>query len=97
MTIDVDKMDFEAILISAFRYALGRQTYIPSIVVNFMRPLLPQLSDNCLVVICKDIEDKHQSLTRNPLGDPLVDKPLWEEFYAEVMDERGNRITKKRH
>ena len=95
MTIEVKPNEFEAIIVSAFRYAIGRQTYIPSIVAGFITPLLPELSDDCLTVICKGIEDKRMSEGRNPLGHPQIDAPIWNNLYDDIMAERATRILAK--
>ena len=47
--------DFCTILICAIRYCLGRQTYMPSLVTDFIRPLLPHLDDKTLRVMRADI------------------------------------------
>lgn len=35
--------DFGAVLICAVRYCIGRQTYMPGLVIDFIRPLLSKL------------------------------------------------------
>ena len=47
--------DFESILLCAVRYAIGRRTYIPSRVIDYITPLLPYLSDNILKLIVNEI------------------------------------------
>lgn len=49
--------DYEQIIISAERYALGRMTYIVSVTVNYILQQIEndKLSDECLGVIKKDI------------------------------------------
>ena len=49
--------DYEQIVISAERYALGRMTYIVSITVNYILEEIEhdKLSDRCLDVIAEDI------------------------------------------
>ena len=42
--IDPTDDDFGAVLNCAIRYSLGRQTYMPHLVMDFARPLLPFLS-----------------------------------------------------
>lgn len=51
-------IDFEHIVISAERYALGRMTYIVEITVNYILQLIEEdkLSDECLEIIAKDIK-----------------------------------------
>lgn len=49
--------DYEQIIISAVRYALGRMTYIVSVTVNYILEEIENnnLSDRCLDVIAEDI------------------------------------------
>ena len=49
--------DYEQIIISAERYALGRMTYIVEITVNYILEEIEndKLSDTCLSIIAKDI------------------------------------------
>lgn len=49
--------DYEQIVISAERYALGRMTYIVSVTVNYILEQIEndKLSDECLDVIAEDI------------------------------------------
>ena len=46
---------FGAVLICAVRYCIGRQTYMPELVINFIRPLLPKLDSKTLTVMERDI------------------------------------------
>lgn len=49
--------DYEHMIISAERYALGRMTYIVSLTVNYILKEIEEekLSDSCLDVIAEDI------------------------------------------
>lgn len=51
--------DYEHIVISAVRYALGRMTYIVEITVNYIMQQIKddKLSDQCLGIIRKDIKE----------------------------------------
>ena len=51
--------DYEQIIISAERYALGRITYIVNLTVNYILQEIEndKLSDSCLDVIRKDIKE----------------------------------------
>ena len=50
--------DYEHIVISAVRYALGRMTYIVELTVNYVLEEIEndELSDRCLNVIREDIK-----------------------------------------
>ena len=51
--------DYEQIVISAERYALGRMTYIVEITTNYISKEIRRgkLSKSCLKIIERDIED----------------------------------------
>ena len=80
--------DYEIILVCAVRYACGRRTYMPSIVIRYIAPLLPQLSERTLTVLERDIADAGKF---GGYGDEYIDKPLWIEFLECVRAEIGKR------
>lgn len=51
--------DYEHIVISATRYALGRMTYIVELTVNYILQEIEddKLSDSCLNIIRRDIKE----------------------------------------
>ena len=77
--------DFETILICAVRYACGRRTYMPSLVVGYITPLIPKLTNNALRALYLDIAGA------SDFGDEHIDKPLWMEFLECVLAEIGKR------
>ena len=68
--IPIDR-NFEDILLSAVRYALGRETYLTGTTSAYITRLLPHLSDRALAVIMRDIGKA------DDLGDPNIDAPNW--------------------
>lgn len=80
--IDLQDDNFGAVLNCAVRYCIGRRTYMPGLVQDFIRPLLPYLSDKTLWCFAQDIERESN------LGDPLIDEPGWKRFLEEVQSER---------
>ena len=50
--------DYEHMLISALRYALGRRTYIVELTCKYRESQMPILSDRCKDVMIKDIESQ---------------------------------------
>ena len=50
--------DYEHMLISAMRYALGRRTYIVGMTTEYIENELPKLADQCKDVMIKDIESQ---------------------------------------
>lgn len=77
--------DFGAVCNCAVRYSLGRMTYMPSIVVGFIKPLLPKLNNRTLWCFERDIEGA------GSYGDEQIDKPLWMGFLAAVKAEIAAR------
>ena len=97
--IDLQDDDFTCILIAAIRYTLGRQTYMPSLVTGFIRPLLPHLTDKALYLFERDIREAGDFAERvfgerdKAYGDPHIDKPVWDKFYADVIAEQNRRTA----
>ena len=93
MTIEIDK-NFETILLCAIRYAIGRQTYIPSMVIDYITPLLSHLSYNTLRLISNDITEYGSYY--GGLGDDMIDRPYWLNFKRKIlaeMERRGNEAN----
>lgn len=84
--------DFGLILNCAVRYALGRRTYVPSTVVDFITPLLQHLDKWTLVCFDRDITEHRKSRS---LGDPEIDEPVWLQFHAAVTEELNKREGRK--
>lgn len=85
---------FGAVLICAVRYAMGRQTYMPGLVIGFINPLLPHISKKTLAVFKQDYERNARDEERtgwNMFGDPNIDKPEWDKFYTDVCAELEQR------
>lgn len=83
--------DFGAVLNCAIRYSLGRQTYMPHLVMDFARPLLPQLSDRTLWCMARDIKEAE---TYGGYGSPVIDEPKWRTFLEDVENEIDKRKEK---
>ena len=95
MTVEIDK-NFETILLCAVRYAIGRRTYIPSLVIDYITPLLPYLSEDVLKLIANEITE-HDTY-EGGLGDEKIDRPYWLNFKRKIlaeMERRGNGDTEQ--
>lgn len=88
MTIEIDK-NFETILLCAVRYAIGRKSYMPSLVIDYIIPLLPYLSDNILRLIADEIIE--YGAYEGGLGDEKIDRPYWEQFLRKIRVEMERR------
>ena len=95
MTVEIDK-NFETILLCAVRYAIGRRTYIPSRVIDYITPLLPYLSEDVFKLIVNDITEYGKYY--GGLGDDKIDRPYWLNFKRKIlaeMERRGNEDTEQ--
>ena len=88
MTVEINK-NFETILLCAVRYAIGRKSYMPSMVIDYITPLLPYLSDNILRLIANEITE--YGAYEGGLGDEKIDRPYWEQFLRKIRLEMGGR------
>lgn len=86
--IDPEDDDFGAVLNCAVRYAVGRQTYMPGLVIDFITPLLPILSKRTLWCFDQDIANAKYE---GGYGDPNIDEPRWKKFHEAVRAERLRR------
>lgn len=86
--LEINK-DFETILLCAVRYAIGRKTYMPSMVIDYITPLLPYLSEDVLKLIANEITE-HDTY-EGGLGDEMIDHPYWKQFLREIRLEIGGR------
>lgn len=86
--LEIDK-NFETILLCAVRYAIGRKSYIPSLVIDYITPLLPYLSEDVLKLIANEIV-QHNTY-EGGLGDEKIDRPYWEQFLRKIRLEIGGR------
>ena len=88
IVISGDDDFFGTVLNCAVRYALGRQSYMPGLVVDWITPQLPKLTDRTLWCFEKDVEEAARN---NALGDPLIDAIRWRRFLTAVQAERARR------
>ena len=86
--VDVAGEKFGCILNCAVRYAIGRETYMPGLVIGFIQPLLKHISDNTLYVFDQDITDQKYT---GGYGNKDIDEPLWLKFHQEIISEEKRR------
>lgn len=95
--IDLQDDNFTCVLTAALRYTIGRETYMPMLVTDFIRPLLPHLTDKALYLFEREIREAGDFAERafgdrdKAYGDPTIDKPTWDKFYADVVAEQERR------
>ena len=83
--------DFGCIINSALRYAIGRHTYMPGVVRDFIRRYMNVLDSRTLVVAIRDIDEELR------IGD-LVEAEEWSLLRSELqtrLDEMQENETKE--
>ena len=73
--------DYEHMLISGLRYALGKRIYIVELTCKYIEQQIPMLSDRCKDVMIKDIENQ-----RN-YGDEC-DREDWMQLLEKLKSEQ---------
>lgn len=84
--------DFATLAICAIRYCHGRQTYMPGLVQDIIRPHLTELEDKDLSVLLQDCE----RMSDFDYGDPEIDKPRWLKWKEELIAEQERRAINDR-
>jgi hypothetical protein len=81
---------FELMMISALRYAIGRYTYMPSVTIEYIRYLIPQLSAKTLFIMQRDIEEEIERYQR-------MERELYmDKEWKKLADEIGDMYEKKK-
>ena len=75
---------FELMMISALRYAIGRYTYMPSVTIEYIRYLIPQLSAKTLFVMQRDITEEIERYQR--MERELYMAKEWQKLAEEIGD-----------
>lgn len=57
MQININELDFNSLIICAFRYALGRMTYTPNIISKIIQNNLEKLNNQTINLIIKELEE----------------------------------------
>lgn len=97
-----DVSEFGALMICAVRYAIGRQSYMPSLVQGFIMRYPQAVTVNVKETILRDIEENDKitehdlgdgkKMTIDHLGDTKIDRPGWLKFreWLENLEVSGN-------
>lgn len=75
MKLETD--DDQLMALAAFRYCLGRQTYIVRSCIDWLRDVWPQLTANSRSVIERDLAE---AIQQNRAGTAAIDLPAWAEL-----------------
>lgn len=81
--------DFRLILIAAMRYAMGRNTYMPSVVADYLKRHIQLLDDKFLVLAADDIRRHFEDY-----GEYEPNPNLWQSLLDALEAERRDRITR---
>ena len=74
--------DFELMMVSALRYAIGRYTYMPSVTIDYIRYLIPQLSAKTLFIMKRDIDEEIERYQR--IEHELYMDKEWQKLAEEI-------------
>lgn len=94
---------FGTICLCAMRYALGRQTYMPGLVQDFIRSHIQEIDMGTIEIMIRDIDEADKistyttvngtSLTVDGLGSTIIDRPGWERFRAFLREKLKEEIN----
>lgn len=87
MKLELNETDLRCLLISAMRYAMGRQTYMPMAIAGIIERNLWQCSENTLNSIANEIRD--YATDEMSLRDTELN--LWLELRATILKHLGER------
>ncbi len=80
--------DFDAVLLCAVRYCLGRRTYMPDLVTKWiMGTCNHKLSPNTIKIMLRDINDQRK-MGDKALGDPC-DIQTWNTFEKWLKEQQN--------
>ena len=81
-TFESMSKDYSLIVFSAFRYALGRRTYVVGVVCDYIKENIGMIESKHLPLLAAEIEDAEEY---NMLGDPC-DRKEWLNLKTFIND-----------
>ena len=87
MKLELNETDLRSIFMSAMRYAMGRQTYMPMAIANIIKNNLGQCSDTTLQYLANEIRD--YATDEMSLRD--TELHIWLELRATILKHLGER------
>lgn len=82
--LTLTRADFEILLISAFRYSLGRSSYVPSVIIDIIENNKEQIRESTLGLFIREIELRKQ-LGPDSLG-MSIENELWLDLQERLME-----------
>jgi hypothetical protein len=86
MKIDFSDVNQDIVFVSAFRYCLGRQTYVVGSVAKIIRDNWSGLSKDRRAFYKKEIRE---AVEMGFAGSPVIDVPEWKSILDLPDDEKG--------
>ena len=89
--------DADLAYMAMFRYAFGRMTYMPGVVIDIIKRNGERLTDECLALLDRDLTDEARRYERVWKDKPTsnygmkCDRELWLAFHAWVKAEIAKR------
>lgn len=87
MKLELNEVDLRCLLISAMRYAMGRQTYMPMAIAGIIARNLWQCSENTLTFLANEIRD--YATDEMSLRDTELN--IWLELRASILKHLGEK------
>lgn len=84
-TVEMDE-NFQEMLVSAVRYALGRMTYIVGLTVDYIMPMIPDLETKYINIMIDDIDRQREYGME-------MDRKDWMRLLAGLKAERDRRLN----
>ena len=81
--------DFRLIVLSAMRYAMGRNTYMPLVVADYIKRHIRLLDNKFLALAANNIRSHFEDY-----GEYEPNPTLWQELLEALETERRDRITR---
>ena len=81
--------DFELMIVCALRYSTGRESYMPSIAIDYIRYLIPMISANTLFILQRDIKEEVERYDRS--GWEIFMKDEWMKLAEDIRKEHTKR------
>lgn len=84
--MDKDK-ELGFVVCFAVRYALGRKTFAPNIVTEYIMNHIDDIDDQSITAMKYSMERDREL----GLGSPEIGKPIWDKFYTFLQEELKKR------
>ena len=84
----MEDKDFSIIVFCAFRYALGRMTYIPHIVSDFIKEHIEEITNKDIYLMIHEIDEYYESHGHIGMN---IDTDMWlslKKFLEAEMEKR---------